>query len=92
MRKRMRRAARPLPLTMLELTLASYETIGHRSLMILQGTCSPAEYARMVREKVAAFSRSASVLARSRRAPSPASLVAPWHAKATANAKRLRRR
>lgn len=91
MTKRTRRRPRSLQGMMLELGLASFETIGRRSLMMAQGTCSPAEYARMVQEKTAAFSRSAAVLARSRKAPSATALLAPWHAKATANAKRLRR-
>lgn len=91
MRKSRRRPARSLPAMMLELTLASWETIGRRSLMMAQGTCSPAEYARMVREKTTALTQSASVLTRSRGAPSAAALLAPWHSKATANARRLRR-
>lgn len=92
MNKRRRRKARSLPSMMVELTLASWESIGHRSLMMARGTCSPAEYTRMVQEKLAAFNRSAGLLARSRKAPSAAPLIAPWHAKATANAKRLRRK
>jgi len=80
-----------LPLTMLELTLASWETICHRTLMIARGTCSPAEYARMVREKADAFRRSSALLTGSK--PSTLSaLIEPWHSKATANARRLRRR
>ena len=92
MTKRRRHTSRSLPGMMVELTLASWETIGRRSLMMARGTCSPAEYARMVQEKAAAFGQSAALLARSRKAPSAASLMAPWHAKATANAKRLRRK
>jgi len=44
---------------MAELMVASWETIARRSLMMLQGTCSPAEYQRMTTEKVAAIQQSA---------------------------------
>ncbi len=91
MTKRRRRGSTFLPLKMLELTLASWETIGHRTLMMARGTCSPAEYARMVQEKAAAFGRSTALLSRSKPATLSA-LIEPWHRKATANARRLRRR
>lgn len=61
-----------------------------RTLMMAQGTCTPAEYRRMVREKVQAAAASGRVLARGGR--SPAALLAPWHGRATRNAKRLRKR
>ncbi len=82
----------PLPLMLLELNRASWDVIARRSLMMARGTCSAAEYARMVQEKTTALRQSATKLARSRRAPSATDLLAPWHAKATANAKRLRRK
>jgi len=77
---------------MLELSGASWETIGRRAQMMAQGTCSPAEYRRMTQEKVEAFRRSTATLARSRKLPAMTTLLAPWHGKAMANAKRLRRR
>ena len=80
-----------LPLKMLELTLASWETIGHRTLMMARGTCSPMEYAQMVHEKAVALSRS-SVLLSGSKPPTLSALIKPWHRKATANARRLRRR
>lgn len=88
MTKRRRRGSTFLPLKMLELTLASWETIGHRTLMMARGTCSPAEYARMVQEKAVAFRRSSALLSRSK--PSLSALIEPWHGRA--NARRLRRR
>ena len=91
MAKRKRASSSLLPHTMLELALASWETIGRRSLMMARGTCSPAEYARMVQEKVTAFRRSSALLRRSK-PPTLTALIAPWHSKATANARRLRRR
>ena len=90
MKKRKRTKAVPLPLMMAELTLASWETIARRTLMMAQGTCSPAEYRRMVREKAHAAHRSGSLVARGARDVS--ALLAPWHKAATANAKRLRRK
>ncbi len=75
---------------MAELTLASWETNVRRTLMMAQGTCSPAEYRRMVRKKPRAAHRSGSLVARGARDVS--ALLAPWHKAATANAKRLRRK
>jgi len=85
------RLATPLPVLMMELTWASWETIGWRTWMMVQGTCSPAEYSRMVREKMDASRRSADLLARCQGELDWAALMAPWHLRATANAKRLRR-
>ena len=90
MKKRKRTKAIPLPLMMAELALASWETIARRTLMMAQGTCSPAEYRRMVREKAHAAHRSGSRVARGARDVS--AVLAPWHKAATANAKRLRRK
>jgi hypothetical protein len=39
---------------MMEMAFASWETIGRRGQMMARGKCSPAEYSRMVLEKVAA--------------------------------------
>jgi hypothetical protein len=72
-----------------ELMIASLETIARRSLMMLQGTCSPAEYRRMAMEKAAAMQLSAFAMMRGR---GKRQVLAPWHKRATANAKRLRRR
>jgi len=75
-----------------ELAFASWETIARRTLMMAQGTCSPAEYARMVLEKAAAAQRSALALSRPRTRRNPRSIIGPWHRSAAANAKRLRKR
>ena len=86
-----KRRARPLPVLLAEMTLASWETIARRSLMMAQGTCSAAEYRRMVFEKLLAMQRGglALMLPSKRRA---AAAIAPWHRAARANAKRLRKR
>jgi len=89
MRKR-KRPATPLPLLLGELTLASWETIFRRSLMMAQGTCSWSEYWRMVDEKMHAAHQSGRALARHGSAD-PAKLLSPWHRRATANARRLRK-
>jgi hypothetical protein len=88
-RRRRRRAA--LPVLALELTFASWETIARRSLLAAQGQCSDAEYRRMVHEKAeAAAESSLRLLTNGGRLD--AGVLAPWHRRATANAKRLRRR
>lgn len=74
---------------MAELALASYETIARRTLMMAAGTCSPTEYNRMVREKVQASYASSLALATGR---GGLAALAPWHRRAAANAKRLRRK
>ena len=55
------------PMTMLaELTMSSWETIFHRSMMMAQGTCTAAEYHRMTAEKVSAMQQSMLALATGR--------------------------
>ena len=82
------RRRRPLPLMMAELMMASWETIARRSVMMAKGTCSPAEYRRMAMEKAAAMQLSALAVVGGR---GKRQALAPWHKRATANAKRLRR-
>ena len=83
-----KRISRNLPSMMTQLTLASWETIYHRTLMMAQGTCSPAEYQRMVTEKAAAMQASTLALMTGR---GNAAVVAPYLVRSRANAKRLRR-
>jgi hypothetical protein len=90
--KSRRKTPAVLPLMMTELAIASWQTIAHRSLMMARGSCSPAEYSRMVLEKMSAATRSASVLARSGQGPTWTALLAPWHVRAKVNARRLRRK
>lgn len=71
-----------------QLTLSSWETIYHRSVMMAQGTCSAAEYQRMVMEKAAAMQQSTLALMTGR---GHAAVMAPYLVKSRANAKRLRR-
>ncbi len=77
-----------LPMMMARLTAASWETIFRRSLMMAQGTCTPAEYQRMTAEKVAAMQSSMLALARG---GSHAAVLAPFVSRTRANVKRLRK-
>jgi hypothetical protein len=90
MKTRRRRRAVPLSAMMAELVFSSWETIARRSLMAAQGRCSPAEYRRMVLEKMTAAQLSSFALLRSRRKATVSSVLKPWHSRSTANAKRLR--
>ena len=89
MRRRAKNSSFGLPMTVARLTAASWETILRRSLLMTQGTCSPAEYWRMTAEKVAAMQTSTSALLRGK---GQAAMLAPFVSRARANAKRLRKR
>ena len=89
MKKRTRRSAAGLPVVMAQLTATSWETIFHRTAMMAQGTCSAAEYQRMVAEKVAAMQAS-TLAAMTGRGHS--AILAPYLKRSRANARRLRRR
>jgi hypothetical protein len=87
----MKRQTSPFALSMMmgRLTAASLETIFHRASMMAKGTCSPAEYQRMVAEKATAMQRSMLAMMTGKGA---GSIVAPYLRRAGANAKRLRRK
>jgi hypothetical protein len=72
-----------------QLSVASWETIFHRSMMMARGTCSPAEYQKMVMEKAAAMGVSTRALV-SRKGNK--AVLAPFVWRARGNAKRLRRK
>ena len=92
MGKRSYRSPAALPLLMAELAYASWETIAHRSRMIALGACTPAEYHRMVAEKMRAAEASSMVLFRKASADTAAAMLTPWLSRARSNAKRLRRK
>lgn len=95
MKKRNRRSTLPAPMLLAELTLASWETVMRRTALIATGACSPAEYRRMVSEKIAASRSSGLALLYAGLRPgadAAARFLAPWHRRAAANARRLRRR
>ena len=77
------------PRMMARLSIASWETIFHRSVMIANGTCTAAEYMRMVEEKTAAVQASTVALMTGR---GQAAMVAPFLVRARRNANRLRKR
>lgn len=93
-KRRRRPAAGPLSLSLLlgEMALASAETIARRTQLIVSGRCSPAEASRMGAEKLAAAAETAALLATPAGRGDLRRLLAPWHRRVTANAKRLRKR
>jgi hypothetical protein len=84
-----KRISRNFPAMLTQLTLSSWETIYHRSLMMAQGTLSVAEYQRMIMEKAAAAQASTLALMSGR---GHAAVVAPYLVRSRANARRLRRK
>jgi hypothetical protein len=74
---------------MAELAIASWETIARRTALIARSVCTPAEYQRMMMEKSAALQQSAMAVLTGR---GKKAALAPWHKRATANARRLRRK
>ena len=84
-----RRRAAAGPLMLAHIALASSETIARRWWMMATGSCSAAEYQRMVLEKLKA-SQQMSVAAMFN--PSPAKLFAPWYRATRRNARRLRKK
>ena len=81
-------SAYALPMMMMRLTMASWETIFRRGMMMAQGTCTPAEYLRMTTEKLEAVQTSMLAFARGR---SHAAMLAPFVSRTRANVRRLRR-
>jgi hypothetical protein len=92
LKTRRRKKTVPLPLMMAELAFSSWETIARRSWMMAQGTCSAAEYRRMVLEKAEAAQLSGKALGFPRGKSSATAVLAPWHRRAVANSKRLRKK
>jgi hypothetical protein len=76
-----------LPIMWSELAIASWETVWHRTALMASGECTPAEYERMVAEKMKALYLSSMALAAGKDAEA---VLRPFHKRATANAKRLR--
>jgi hypothetical protein len=73
---------------MAELAASSWETIFRRSMMMAQGTCSPAEYQRMATEKLTAVQQSMAALMAGR---GETAVLAPFVTRTRANVRRLRR-
>jgi hypothetical protein len=98
--KKRRRSAKPrtagalraLPLMFGQMAAASVETIGRRTRLMAGGTCSPAEYRRMLQEKIEAVQESAAALASARDGRGLRAAIDPFHRRVTANARRLRRK
>jgi hypothetical protein len=91
-RKRSNKIGKSVPAMLAKLTMASWETIARRTMMMAQNRCSKAEYQRMVHEKAQAAMESTMRMALSGGHASLASLLTPWNRRAIANAKRLRKK
>lgn len=77
---------------MADLTLASWETLAHRTMLIAQNKCSQEEYQRMILEKAEAATESAITFFFSGGLASIDELMAPWKSRVAANARRLRKK
>ena len=77
-----------LPVMMTELAAASWETMWHRTALMMTGECTTTEYQRMVSEKMGAMQQAGAAIITGGDAES---VLRPFHKRATANAKRLRK-
>jgi len=77
-----------LPIMMSELAIASWETMWHRSVLMLTGQCTVEEYQRMISEKMRAMQLASDAMLRGE---PPEAVLHPFHKRATANAARLRK-
>jgi hypothetical protein len=89
MRKFPQHSSTAFPMLMARLTAASWETVFRRTLMMALGTCTPAEYHRMVTEKSAALQFSTVAFMQGR---GTAAILAPFVNRTRANVRRLRRK
>ena len=88
-----RRRTRPsplLPVMIVELAIASAQTIAHRTAMAATGRCSPEEYSKMMVEKMTAMQQMG--LAAMAPGVTALALLTPWHRAATRNSRRLGRK
>ena len=88
MKKHSRNSPFALSVMMSQLAMTSWETIMRRTMMMAQGTCSPAEYQRMSSEKVEATKRAMTALSMGK---GQAAVLAPFVTRTRANVARLRR-
>ncbi len=70
-----------------ELAVASWETVWHRTVLMISGECTTEEYQRMMDEKLGALHQAGVALATLGDAED---VLRPFHGRATANALRLR--
>jgi hypothetical protein len=84
-------AAPPLPIMMTELMFSSWETIVRRAWMMAQGNCSLSEYQRMMLEKPRAAHGSWLAMTLPGWKGDLTAAIAPWHRRASSNARRLRK-
>jgi hypothetical protein len=77
-----------LPVMMTELAAASWETMWHRTALMMTGECTATEYQRMVAEKMRAMQQAGTAIMTGGDAEA---VLRPFHKRATANARRLRK-
>jgi hypothetical protein len=77
-----------LPIMVAELAMHSWETMLHRTALIVRGTCTADEFTRMAVEKVAALEDAMAALANG---GSHEDLIDPFLRRARENAERLRK-
>jgi hypothetical protein len=78
--------ASSIPLMSMQVAIYSWETIARRTMMMANGTCSPAEYQKMIAEKSKAMLDSAVAMS----SGNVVAALKPWHTAARASARRLR--
>jgi hypothetical protein len=85
----MKRRRAPSASQLFDLGTASAETIAHRVMLMATGRCTPAEYNKMVNEKIAAAGHS---WLEAMRFPwtGAAAMIEPYRRAARRNARRLR--
>jgi len=76
-----------LPMIWAEMAVASWETIWHRTTLFATGQLTPEECERMVAEKMHAAEQAATAMLSGH---APELVLAPYHSRVTANARRLR--
>lgn len=75
------------PWMLTDLSIASWETVMHRTRMMADGSCTMGEYQRMGMEKLSAMQSASIAMATGQ---GHAAALRPFLAKARANARRLR--
>jgi hypothetical protein len=77
---------------LIETGVASLITVSRRCQLIATGRLSAAEATRMVKEKADAAAETSALFGRAPGRVTAAALLAPWHRRVIANARRLNRR
>jgi hypothetical protein len=90
--RRSRKDAADLSFALAALWRDAAQTIAWRSWMMASGRCSAAEYRRMASEKYRALIETGLALGQTLPVATWSAALRPWRRRASANARRLRRR